>query len=639
MQKIFIKYVVMILTSAIFLILFINLLVSEHTLRNQQFNTFQIKIEQIIHTLENNRMELEVLSKNLDEDYLTRAKAAAYVLDRQEEVAMDVSEMQYLAKLLNVDELHFIDEDGYIACASVAEYIGMNMADHDQTRPFLAILESGDENASLIQEARPNAAAGKIMQYVGVARKGKGGVVQVGFEPTRQMEAQARNTYDYIFTKFPTDVGEEFFVVDCGTGEVLGHSANMDQAFDEDCYRLDSLLECTGGMYRTGADKRRMYVVTQRYADVLICAALPGDVLKRRLLSNSLLTLVYLIVIELAVIFLLNYLVKRKVTDGIHEILQSLSEITHGNLDTRVSVGGNREFEELSRGINTMVTSIIKASDRISAIIEISGIPLAAFEYESWGNHVFVTSGIGELLDISDRAVAEFGRHAVVFDAYIRQVTECPIEGETDVYQIHEAKYIRIHMSDSAERKLGVITDVTADVMEKQRMRYENTHDPLTGLYKFRDFKELAKEQLERMPDGEVCAVVMMDLDYFKGINDTFGHDAGDRYLQGFASVMSAMSTAHFLTARRSGDEFCMMIHGCRDHGEIVGHLTEFYAKLAQNPVALSDTESRAISASAGYAWTKDAASDITKLLSCADEALYAVKRDTKGTFGEYFVT
>lgn len=175
MQKIFIKYVVMILTSAIFLILFINLLVSEHTLRNQQFNTFQIKIEQIIHTLENNQMELEVLSKNLDEDYLTRAKAAAYVLDRQEEVAMDVSEMQYLAKLLNVDELHFIDENGYIACASVAEYIGMNMADHDQTRPFLAILESGDENASLIQEARPNAAAGKIMQYVGVARKGKGG--------------------------------------------------------------------------------------------------------------------------------------------------------------------------------------------------------------------------------------------------------------------------------------------------------------------------------------------------------------------------------------------------------------------------------------------------------------------------------
>ena len=50
------------------------------------------------------------------------------------------------------------------------------------------------------------------MQYIGVARKNKGGFVQVGFEPKRLMEAQSRNTYDYIFAKLPTDVGEELFV-------------------------------------------------------------------------------------------------------------------------------------------------------------------------------------------------------------------------------------------------------------------------------------------------------------------------------------------------------------------------------------------------------------------------------------------
>ena len=224
MQKIFTKYMVIILTAAIFLILFINFLFRWHMLEDQQFSTFHIKIEQIIHMLENNQMELELMNENLNVDYLTRAKAAAYVLDRQEEVVMDVSQMQYLAKLLNVDELHFIDENGMIASASVREYIGMNMADYEQTRPFLAILESDDEEAYLIQDAQPNAAAGKIMQYIGVARRDKGGFVQVGFEPDRLMEAQSRNTYDYIFTKFPTDVGEEFFVVDCGTGKVLGHS-------------------------------------------------------------------------------------------------------------------------------------------------------------------------------------------------------------------------------------------------------------------------------------------------------------------------------------------------------------------------------------------------------------------------------
>lgn len=636
MQKIFTKYMVIILTTAIMLILLINFLINWHRLEDQQFDTFQIKIDQIIHTLESNQMELDLMNENLNEDYFTRAKAAAYVLDRQEEVVMDVSEMQYLAKLLDVDELHYIDENGIIASASVSEYIGMNMADHDQTRPFLAILESDEEDAYLIQEARPNAAAGKIMQYIGVARKNKGGFVQVGFEPKRLMEAQSRNTYDYIFAKFPTDAGEELFVVDCETGAVLGHSEDIGKDFGADSYQPGALRECVEGAYRTGADGRKLYVVSQMYGNVIICAALPAETLFNRLFSDSVLTCVYLFLIELAVIFLLNYLVRRRVIDGIHHIIEDLSAITNGNLDTTVAVGGNREFEELSRGINTMVTSIINISARISAIIEISRVSLAAFEYESGRNHVFVTSGLGALLDISDQAVAEFGKNAGVFDSYIRRLTENPIEGETNVYRIHDDKYVRIQMSESAGRKLGVITDVTGDVMEKRQMRYENTHDPLTGLYKFQYFKQLAAERLRQMPEGDVCALVMIDLDYFKGINDTFGHDVGDRYLQSFSAVMNAMPAEHFLTARRSGDEFCMMVYGCANRDEIAGYLDTFYEKIAQNQVELSDTETRTISASAGFAWTNDFGSDIAELLSRADEALYVVKRDTKGVYGEY---
>ncbi|MDE5696149.1 MAG: GGDEF domain-containing protein, partial [Lachnospiraceae bacterium] len=73
MQKIFTKYMVIIMTTAIMLILFINFLFRWHALEEQQFNTFHIKIDQIIHTLENNQMELELMNENLNEDYLTRA--------------------------------------------------------------------------------------------------------------------------------------------------------------------------------------------------------------------------------------------------------------------------------------------------------------------------------------------------------------------------------------------------------------------------------------------------------------------------------------------------------------------------------------------------------------------------------------
>ncbi len=636
MQKTFNKYTFIIMTAAIFLILFINFVFTYHSIESQQFNTFRTKIEQVIHTLENNQAELLLLKESLDEDYLTRAKAAAYVLDRQEELSLDVPEMQHLAHILNVDELHVIDENGIIVFGSVPQYIGIDMADHPQTSAFLAMLDSEDEDAYLIQDAQPNAAENKVMQYVGVAKKTKKGIVQVGFEPKRQMDAQSRNTYDYIFSKFPTDVGEDIFAVDCVTGEVVGHSGSMENLGSGNYYELNQLMDCMDGSYQKGKDGESVYILSRKYEDVLICAMLPKDIMFRKLKETVINTLLYLLFIMAAVIVLLNYLVKRRVIDGIHSINDKLSFITEGNFDTMVEVGGNREFEELSSGINTMVKSIVNISDRISAIIEMSGIPLAAFEYRNDMKHIFATSRLKVLLGITDRKAAELYGNGSLFNEYIKGIMENAVEGEEDIYKINNLKYLRMHISFSSDGYLGVITDVTKDMMEKQKMQYENTHDTLTGLYKYQHFKYLAAGILKKMPSGNIGAAVMLDLDDFKSINDNYGHDIGDKYLQGFAAVMKSMPEKHFLTARRSGDEFCMMIYGCEDKFDVIKFLDQFYAKLQENSIMLSVGQSKTISASGGFAWTGDCGSDISELLSRADEALYEVKKETKGHYAEH---
>ena len=636
MQKTFIKYTFFIVTAAISLILFFNFLFTFHSLKTQQLETFRTKIEQVIHTLENNQTELALMNENLDEDYLTRARAAAYVLDRIQEVSMDVAQMKYLADLLNVDEVHVIDENGYIVFSSVSKYIGIDMDNHEQTRAFLALLENGGEDAYLIQDAMPNAAENKIMKYVGVARKGQKGVVQVGFEPTRQMEAELRNTYEYIFSKFPTDVGEEFFVVDRETGMVLGHSGGMNRDFKAHYYQIDRLLGGLEGTFIENGQGKYMFVVSSEYEEVLICAALPGEVIINKLMGNTFNTFIYLFFVEMAVILLLNYLVQKKVIDGIHQIIQNLSVIAKGNFDTTVSVCGNREFEQLSEGINHMVRSIVSLSNRISAIIEISGIPLGAFEYKRGRRHVFVTSGVKELLELSGDKADMLYKNSSMFDEYIRELLKKSIADEKDVVQVGKTKYVRIHMSETAEGYLGVITDVTHDIMEKRQMKYENTHDPLTGLYQFKHFKQLAAETMKNMISGTVCGMVMLDLDYFKTINDTYGHNAGDRYLQEFSSVMKSMPSDHFITARRSGDEFCMMLFGCKDRDEIIYWLDLFYKTVGLRQVPLSETQSKSISVSSGLAWTGDSDESIYELLGHADEALYEVKRETKGHYAEY---
>lgn len=633
MQKIFRKYMIIIMIAAVGTILVINGIYNIHSLRNRQKELFDIKINQVIHILENNQEELKSIKENLDIDYLTRARAAAYVLNKKPELLVNEKEMANLARLLSVDEIHVVDEEGILAYSSVPKYIGLDFHDSEQTGGFLPILDNYSENAYVIQEAQPNAAEAKMMKYVGVARIGKKGIVQVGLEPERQMEAQARNTYSYIFSKFMTDVEEEFFAINCATNEVLGHSGDLEQEILDKYYTVDRLKDCEGGETLEMGSGLHSYVVTRQYGDVLIGAAIPDNIMYVEFWKSSLITFLYLAIIEVIFICCLDYLVEKNVISGIHKILASLSAITSGNLDTEVSVGGNREFDELSGGINTMVKSVVNLSDRISKIIEMSEMSLAAFEYQSDMNYVFVTSGLSGLLQIPPKELEALRQDRKAFYDKIQQIMAFPVEGETNVYQIGEESYVRIHLSVEEENYLGVITDVTKDILEKQRMQYKTNHDQLTGLGRYDYFKEQAEEVLQAMQEGQVCASVMLDLDDFKNINDTYGHDVGDEYLQAFSEFLFGLPKEKCMVSRRSGDEFCIFMHGYRSREEILSQLNGFWDILKKETVVLAEKFRFHISVSGGVAWTADASTELKELMGRADEALYCVKRNRKGHF------
>ena len=145
------------------------------------------------------------------------------------------------------------------------------------------------------------------------------------------------------------------------------------------------------------------------------------------------------------------------------------------------------------------------------------------------------------------------------------------------------------------------------------------TTDELTGVANRRSLIERLPASFGRATrDDSTLCLVMVDLDFFKSFNDTFGHLAGDRILRMFAAMLSERVRAQDLVARYGGEEFCIVL----EKADLLGARTVIEA-IASRPI--SDGQGRTVTFSAGIAqW--DGHEDTESLIRRADEALYRAK-------------
>jgi diguanylate cyclase (GGDEF)-like protein len=155
----------------------------------------------------------------------------------------------------------------------------------------------------------------------------------------------------------------------------------------------------------------------------------------------------------------------------------------------------------------------------------------------------------------------------------------------------------------------------------RRRLEYMATHDSLTGLPN-REF--LYAWLGDRLMSGSPMAVLYTDLDGFKSVNDTLGHDAGDELLTLAAKRLSgAVSSADFV-ARLGGDEFVVAATGVRSPEEAAG-VADRLTDVLEEPFKLSAGVAH-ISASVGSA-VAEPGDTVPRLLSRADRDMYAVKQ------------
>ncbi|WP_078745255.1 diguanylate cyclase domain-containing protein [Oceanospirillum multiglobuliferum] len=246
-----------------------------------------------------------------------------------------------------------------------------------------------------------------------------------------------------------------------------------------------------------------------------------------------------------------------------------------------------------------------------------------------------------ESLDVQheNASILSSGYHDESF--YLAMWDELKAEGQWEGEITNRRKngeiYIqRAHMSaikgfqNQVTHYICVMSDITEQKRELESIRFQALHDPLTHLpNRILFISEVKKAISSAKNNKQQCAVLFIDLDGFKPVNDNYGHLVGDKLLKALAKKLSGAVKHDDMVSRVGGDEFLVLLRNIDDeHGAMT--VAERLIALVKEPL-LIDGISLHLGASIGGAIYPDHALNELELIDLADQAMYQVKRTDKG--------
>jgi len=181
-------------------------------------------------------------------------------------------------------------------------------------------------------------------------------------------------------------------------------------------------------------------------------------------------------------------------------------------------------------------------------------------------------------------------------------------------------------------RYVALLSDITQKKASEELIWRQANFDTLTGLPNRNMFHEHLRQEMKKTDRSQLpMALVFVDLDYFKEINDTLGHDKGDVLLKQVAIRLLSSVRNSDVVARLGGDEFTVILSELRKPSDVVRTAEEILKKMSM-PFQLGDDIAQ-ISSSIGIAMYPDDGTDADSLMKSADKAMYAAKQNGRNRF------
>ncbi|HYC61639.1 MAG TPA: EAL domain-containing protein [Thermoanaerobaculia bacterium] len=242
-----------------------------------------------------------------------------------------------------------------------------------------------------------------------------------------------------------------------------------------------------------------------------------------------------------------------------------------------------------------------------------------------------------EIIGETPQVFSIIARHQSILDSMLHHVFEHrPFEAEATATRANGTEFeldiqlVPVVDSGQLTHWVAFLRDVTATKHQVTSLRHQATHDALTGLpNRTLLFDSLEKEIETARSSGAVLALMLMDLDRFKEVNDTFGHHFGDALLKQVAFRLQNQMRGEDVVARLGGDEFAVIVPVAEDAGSTT-HIAQRILNTLEQQFVI-EGQVLEVGASIGIALYPEHGRDARTLLRRADVAMYNAKQKQSG--------
>lgn len=557
--------------------------------------TIGVLVRQVADILLENEQTKNELTAELKDEYKLRAKTVSYILDANPEAEGNIAELENIAQMMEIDEIHLFDENGYLYGGTVPSYYGIDFSSGEQISYFKPML--GTKALSMCQDVTPNTAEKKSMMYAITWNASGTKMVQVGVEPKRLLEKLDEMEVSRVIDNMPAYEGIQIYVVSMSNRKICG--ATDESTIGKSLTEI-GLIEDTVDLGYTISDEltyenRQEITKIKRAGDYVVAIeySLGENV-------ESSITALYIELIYLVLASLVIYLMVNKVLAATNEkqeqlsILTSLSDIYYSmhlidirnnsiqmysdRYEVREMVDDKMGADELMVCLMTAVTTR-EYLERVLAFTDITTLP-ERIQGRKIISGEFVGSKLGWF----------------------------------------EASFIVIEADEEeSPTKVMFVTRSIDDVKKKEAVliRKSNT-DELTGLYNRRAYVE-SLQSLEEDALPENLVYVSMDVNGLKVVNDNLGHAAGDELIVGACTCMKKCMGTYGRLYRTGGDEFVALLYV---NGE---ELSSIQKDFEQTCMAWSGELVDSLAVSCGYVTVPEAPS-LKEIALLADKRMYTAK-------------